>query len=432
MSISRFCGFRRIYRILLTGTAGLVLTTAVQADDLLEQTKRRQEVAAQKFEADVRDAVREAQRQASSDRTKAISCLKQALSTLEADTTLSSERRNALIRMLQDRIRVTESGSPAPGDEILMEKKSRAEARRRIADISGNAGQVEEARRRFAQVRDLQQDGQASAASKKASDFARDRPADTAALANALTAAAAAAAVESQKLQRDGAARRLAALRDVDSAARPPRGDIEFPKDWQERTRDRGTAVKLTAREKALLQALNTPVTVSFKGSRFEDVLEYLSTITGQSILVDKTALEEAQITYDTPITVHAKGVTVRTLLRKVLNDLGLAYIIKDETIQAVTLQRARESLVVRSYYIGDLLAGLNSLPGFGFGPGPDPQLALQTVNQLIDMIQSSVEPSSWKINGGPGTITFSPASLSLVVSQSAEVHALLANGGLR
>jgi hypothetical protein len=42
---------------------------------------------------------------------------------------------------------------------------------------------------------------------------------------------------------------------------------------------------------------------------------------------------------------------------------------------------------------------------------------------QLIDLIQSTIAPATWDINGGPGTIMyFSPAKV-LVIRQTSEVH---------
>jgi hypothetical protein len=436
MSASRFEGFRRFFRTCLAGAAGLTVAAAGLAQDpadteALEQVRKRAEVAAQKTESEVRDLLREVREIKPADQAKVAERLKTALSTLEADDNLPAGRRDVLARSLRERIRTVEANGPKSADEVLAEQKARANRRRPAKEAPGAPG-ADEARQRFAEIRDLQKNGQTADASRKAGDFAKDRPVDPAVQASASTANATHRAADARRLKLDGEARRFAALREVENAAQPPRWDVEFPKDWAIRTKDRGTAVKLTVKEKSLLQALNTPVTVSFKGTRFEEVIEYLQTTTGQTILVDKTALDEAQITYETPVTVSAKGVTVRTLLRKVLNDLGLAYIIKDEAIQAVTVQRARESLVVRSYYIGDLLAGLYTLPGVGFGAGSNPAQSQVVVNMLIDTIQTSVDAQSWKSNNGPGTITFSPATMSLVISASAEVHALLANGGLR
>ena len=55
----------------------------------------------------------------------------------------------------------------------------------------------------------------------------------------------------------------------------------------------------------------------------------------------------------------------------------------------------------------------------------------MEGVKQLIELIQTSVDPQSWQVNGGGGAITFHAPSMSLVIKQSTEVHALLGSGGL-
>ena len=53
----------------------------------------------------------------------------------------------------------------------------------------------------------------------------------------------------------------------------------------------------------------------------------------------------------------------------------------------------------------------------------------IQQVNQLAIMIQQSYDPNSWQNNGGPGSITFDPISMSFVIRQTAEMHFLLGVG---
>jgi general secretion pathway protein D len=237
---------------------------------------------------------------------------------------------------------------------------------------------------------------------------------------------------------------------DIDKSATLPSGDIEYPKDWQERTKGRTTAVQLTTKERSILQALNATISVNFRNSKLEDVIEYLQTYTGQPILLDREGMKDLEISYETAVTLNLKGVTVRTVLRKILADVGMSYVIKDETIQATSAQKAREMMTVRRYYVGDLLAGMSTLGNYngpqgvwntgifpnGFrAPGLNPQLQamrnMEGVKQLIDLVQGSVDPQSWQANGGGGTVTFHAASMSLIIKQSAEVHALLGSGGL-
>src|SRR5205085_12464958 len=126
------------------------------------------------------------------------------------------------------------------------------------------------------------------------------------------------------------------------------------------------------------------------------------------TIILDKNALEEAQITYDTPVTFSLRTpVATRTALRKVLGDLNLTYVIRDGTIHVTSQSRAKDLMVTRNYYIGDLVLG-NSLffPAPHLGATVDPQLA-QNVQAIIDMLVQSVDPSSWMGKGGLGMIGY-------------------------
>jgi hypothetical protein len=162
------------------------------------------------------------------------------------------------------------------------------------------------------------------------------------------------------------------------------------------------------------------------------DVIEDISTRIGQPILLDKGALADAQVNSDTQVSLRVKGVTARTVLRKVLGDYNLAYIIKDEVIQVVSEKVARETMITRTYYLGSLLeGGPFSNAGIRFVPGLTQFEAMQNVLSVTNMIQSSVDPSSWQANGGKGTITFHAPSMSLIIRNTAEVHGMM-SGYLR
>jgi hypothetical protein len=414
----------RVAGSILSSLAGLFLVGTAYAQaprenqgDLLDQMRRMDRVAAQKMEADVRQALREAERLARSDRPKAVERLKQALALLEDDTLLLPERRESLKRMLKDRIRVTQTDTDNTAPRGTEKDKKLPSPARRAAD-DHRAG-----------------DQAAEQMTRTTSELEKAR-----------------------QLQKDRERQLAAGYRDVDKSATLSSGDMEFPSDWKERTKGRTTTVQLTAKERSILQALNTTISVNFRNSKLEDVIEYLQTYTGQAILLDREGMKDVEISYDTGITLNVKGVTVRTVLRKILADLGMAYVIKDETIQATSAQRAREMMVVRRYYIGDLLAGMSALgnsgspqnalgnaglfpggvrplTGFPFTPVINPQLQairnMENVKQVIELIQTSVDPQTWQTNGGNGAITFHAPSMSLLIKQSAEVHALLESGGL-
>jgi hypothetical protein len=214
---------------------------------------------------------------------------------------------------------------------------------------------------------------------------------------------------------------------------------------------------------------LNAKMTVKFKNTRLQEVIDTLQTQLGVPLVgPDQEALKEIEASYDTPITLNLRGVSARTILRKTFADLGMTYVIKDESIYIVSQQRAKELMVTRAYYIGDILAAMSTAPiqpltgglplnpgglqpgaglqPFGFGalpvqaaPANPPQAAaqaqqnnvVQNAAAIMEIVRSSVDPQSWRENGGTGTITYNAAAMSLIIRQSAEVHAQLASGGL-
>ena len=105
-----------------------------------------------------------------------------------------------------------------------------------------------------------------------------------------------------------------------------------------------------------------------------------------------------------------------------------VTYIVKDEAIQITSLQKAKETLSTRAYYIGDLI-------GFGggmqFGGGLAQLQMARQLQQLAVLITQTVEPESWMIadKGGLGTIAFDPITMSFVVRQTAEIHFMMGIG---
>jgi hypothetical protein len=212
----------------------------------------------------------------------------------------------------------------------------------------------------------------------------------------------------------------------VDKSAVAPKSDYDLPDDWVEKSKRRSNLAKLTEAEQAILEALKKPVKVDYNMETFQSVIDHLSKQMGQNILIDKQSMEEANVTYDTPITLRFnKPVSARTALKRVLADVGLTYVIRKESIEVTTLARAREMMTVRTYYVGDLL-GVASL----LLPAIENQfLMIQAIGIILGQIQS-IEPESWDGRGGPGTVVFDSARMAIIVKQSAEVHYML--NGLR
>jgi len=423
----------------VSSTIGLAVVcfgaaSALRADPpgnggLLDQTRQRNAVAAQQLERDVRDTILRAARMFDIDPVKSVELLRGALSNVEDDTNLSASRRESLSRELKSRIRSTEDiarrGNARTAERL--QALSEANSRRNMRDQQ----QVESDKINgyLSAVRELQRNGRLGDAARSASEAASRYPNNPAVQGTKRTASALDVQNELRAI-RDERERRMVALRlDLERSAMPPVGDIEFPKDWAEKTKRRSKNTQLTETEKAIMKSLDMPITIDLKNVKFESFIDYMEKAMGQNLMLDKLGLDLASVSYETPVTVRGNQVTARTILRKVLNELGLSYVVTNQTIQITATEKAKQLLTTRAYYVGDLVAVINvNLPGF-----LNQQQIVQNIVNIMASVQESIDPGSWASNneGGLGSMRFDPASMSLIVKASAEIHYAL-SGGLR
>src|SRR5262245_44567861 len=323
--------------------AGSAAAQAPRGSDLLEQYRNKTSVAAQQFENEIRDAIADAQRLARTDPAKAASVPRKPTTPVEPPTALTAPRRDSLKRDLQERIRVAEADARRGADQESGKAAKADAAGGRRAEQDRRAAEQEQISRSLSNIRALQADGKSEEATRLAADLAARYPDNPAAQVAGRTTAMADRVNDARRLQSESERRVAAAFRDVDRSAMPPLGDIEYdPVRWREITKMRKNTPKLTAQEKAILDALNGTSTLDLQDAKFEEFIDYLEKVTGQSILLDKGSLEQVMVTYDTPVKVKANRLAMRTVLRKVLSELGLTYVVKDETIQVVSVEKAK------------------------------------------------------------------------------------------
>lgn len=381
---------RLIPLAVLTSMLALCASPALaQTRDLLPEVRERMKIDAQRVEKEVQDGRMRAYRVLRSNPNEAYETIKGLIGMLREDTKLSEEKRESLILTLQRDITYLRALAGA----------------RRVSEPAAEASRLEARRPADPRVESGGRSAYDTAASRISTIKSR--------------------VAESRGLRDRSGERFSGTLTKVDESARPPASDYDLPSDWQEKSKRRSPLAKLTAQERNLLDALKKPVKVDYNMDTFQSVIDHLSKQLGQNILLDKQAMEEANVTYDTPITLRFdKPVAARTALKRVLADVGLTYVIRKENIEVTTIARAREMMTTRTYYIGDLMGVANPML-----PAVVNQFQMvQAIGMIINQVQS-IDPDSWEGRGGPGTVIFDPVRMVLVVKQSAEVHYML-NGG--
>lgn len=401
----------------LLGVAG----PGARAQETLDEINQRLRIAAQKVEKDVKDCVAEADQIGKRNPVQAIDKLRSAESILSVDRALAPERRAELIRLVDARIRqYNQAKGRAPAADL--EEKARISREQQQERDTRNL----ELSRLYRDAAELQRRGKFNEAGDIYDRMRAKHGRAAGPGAFYERANRANSALRELRGIRDERDRRYAvAYRDFMRATLIPEGDIEFPKDWKEKT-ERRLKVKLDPKEVKLLKALNTLITTEFKGQPLQGVLDEFKKRYDIAINLDGPALEQAGVTGETPVNLNARQVTLRGSLKRMLGDVGLTMVIRNGEVLVTTPQRASTMLVTKAYYVGDLLTLTNQT----WDPAFNQLQAAQTIWSLMQTIQG-LEPTSWESGGGPGKITFDPVRMAIVISQSAEMQYMI-GGQLR
>jgi len=167
------------------------------------------------------------------------------------------------------------------------------------------------------------------------------------------------------------------ALHLVDAAAIPfldePPIIYPSPDRWREitRLREKYKSVDLAnpgTKESEIYEALEKPVSRwEFNEAPLRDVQRAISDEFRIPVEIDTKALEDAGLDLDTPVTQNSSNISLRSALRRLLNNVDLAYIVKDEVLLITTKEAASENLVVKVYPVADLVLPVD--PGSGLNP---------------------------------------------------------------
>ena len=163
-----------------------------------------------------------------------------------------------------------------------------------------------------------------------------------------------------------------------------------------------------------------SPTEIACDETPLNDLVEQLKQRHKIEIQLDISALKDAGVEPDTPVTKHLSGISLRSALRLLLDDLQLKYVIHKEVLLITTPEKAEsdEFQVTRIYPVKELILVRNE------------QGEIETDFQaIIDLLVNSVATKTWHENGGEGIITpyqFQDRCL-LVICQEQGVHEQIA-----
>jgi len=403
--------------------------TAARADDLVDQQRRQNTILKQGLKSKMSGVLADARDEARKSPTRAVDILRHFRTEVEEARYLSDLDRKDLLRQLdgeiaryRDRGRLI--GAPANDrDDLKAAAKDRLQQLREEEEKNAALKQYHQEQARHLREGRFDEVG-------KGADEIRRKYGNVPALDSYDRISGMQRHLRDTRDLKNLRTQRSRELgRKLLEASIPISGDIQFPdaRKWSELTKRR-MGLKLTDEEKKIVKILNTRITTTIKDKPLTGVLEYFEKTLGLPLTIDKPALDAAQVNYETTVSLDVRDTTVRSALKQMLANVNppLTFIVRKEQVIITTPEKAAQETVVRTYYIGDLLGVAN----FAFDPAFNELQMAQNIVALISQIQS-IEPSSWREGGGPGTITFDPIRMALIVKQTAEMQFVL-QGALR
>jgi hypothetical protein len=164
-------------------------------------------------------------------------------------------------------------------------------------------------------------------------------------------------------------------------------------------------------------KALAESIVPEFEDMPLEIVVRDIGQLRGINVIIDMRALDDVGIGTDVPISFHTGPIPLRDALRHILKQLDLTYVIRDEALVITTPEEEECGLTAKAYPVGDLMGEVGERDEFG-----DSRRSA-SLDQLIGLITSTVEPCTWDEVGGPGCIEACPHIDVLVISQTGAVH---------
>ena len=349
----------------------LPAAATVRNKDLLERERDLRKIRGDSLRKEVARTIELSRREGLRDPDAAIGGLKRTLAAVTSSTNVDPDIRESLRRQVQaamDQVLVTRE--KIQQDRIrVIERESAAEAQRlAVEQLVQRDEQLEQL---IDKVRSLMAEGFAGNgdAFERAEEVARAsfELAPYSGVANAAIwdTEAAGQLDKAQRLRYLRYDKFLAQLQEVEKAHIPfpdePPILYPAPEVWKALTERRQKwmsvdLVRYNPTEERIRRTLSRPTTVEFLDLPLEDCITFLKEYHNINIWLDKATLADEGVALDQPITLKLAGVTMRSVLKLLLEPLQLTYVIEDEVMKITTSAKAGEKLTTRVYPVGDLV----------------------------------------------------------------------------
>ncbi|MCA9211506.1 MAG: hypothetical protein KDB27_00440 [Planctomycetales bacterium] len=245
---------------------------------------------------------------------------------------------------------------------------------------------------------------------------------------------------------------------------------------------------RLTETEMAINRSLREKVRVTYDNAPLGDVLNDLGDIVGISMHLDPNGMQVEGVTSDMPVSIDLnQEIQLKSALNLILDPFGLTYVVQDEVLKITSKDIGSKKVETIAYDVADLVipipnfnsdyesgmagalhaamaaqarpngpsANYSAVPAVppmqmpgnnlyqlngqtgalsggtgpaGFGPGGAGGAAQADFDTLMDLIVATIAPDSWDDVGGEGSIREYPNNLSIVVSNTTEIHEQIAD----
>jgi type II secretory pathway component GspD/PulD (secretin)/tetratricopeptide (TPR) repeat protein len=445
--------------------------------DYLSQVQAMQEVKFQKLREDGLNAQRQSAEAFKAGETdRALQVLEEYLSRLP-ESQLDAERVTLLRRPVQARLEQFKMMKAQRDQQTKIEQAKLDKDNSRIEQFRAEENKQVQVGKLMKEFHNLMKEGKYSEAEAKAMIAHELDPDNPMAVAGIDIAKISRNRDEYKKGKDDREKMFLHGADDAEEEGPYTQG-MKFPEGYADRVKNRREIMlpvikKKSDEEKQIERSLNSPVTLNFKETPLDQVIQDLRGYQNINIFVDEKALKEEGVPMDKLVSMHLEQLKLKSALNLMLGQMNLTYVVEDDVLKITTKEHAKGKLVTKIVPVADLVI---SIPDFGPPPGIDVYRSYDRAStparsvepnaqpyagpgslgttgtsvgapssgqfasgsnqptitksgakdtmqeQLMALIMNTVEPKSWATQGGQGTIDYYPLTLSLAINQTPDI----------